>query len=229
MINEEHARRLLGRDMLDRDGDRIGEITQVFVDDRTLEPTWVSVTTGWLGLSQSFVPLNRVQWSGEQVQAAYDTATVRNAPRFATDEPLTPRDEDLLHEHYGLPDSATRLPHQPQPGDGSGGLDAPTESVQVVGAGSRGRLRRYEPRADRVVAGPTDLGGATVCEQCGVYIAADMRAVHDTFHGSVAQPPGGYARHDIEVTEPATGVTRPAGGYALRDVDTTGAAAITTR
>ena len=33
----------------------------MFVDDRTGEPTWVIVNTGWFGLSQSFVPLNKVQ------------------------------------------------------------------------------------------------------------------------------------------------------------------------
>ena len=47
MLNEEHARLLRGRHMLDRDGNPIGEISEVFVDERTGEPTWVTVKTGW--------------------------------------------------------------------------------------------------------------------------------------------------------------------------------------
>lgn len=222
MINEEHADQLMGRDMLDRDGDRIGEITQVFVDDRTGEPTWVTVKTGWFGLSQSFVPLNKVQWAGEQVRAAYDAATVKDAPRFATDEPLTMQDEDTLHAHYGLSDASTRLPRQPWPGDpDTGPRDMTTPNAQPFVAGSRGRLRRYESAAQRSVAGSTAIGGAAVCEQCGAYIAADMRTVHATFHDRVAQPTGSYARHDIEITEPAADVMRSDRGYARRDVETT--------
>ena len=48
-----------------------------------------------------------------------------------------------------------------------------------------------------------------------------MNSVHETFHGSVAQPPGSYARHDIEVTEPAADVPRPAADYARHDVQVT--------
>ena len=214
MINEEHADQLLGRDMLDREGNRIGEITQVFVDDRTGEPTWVTVKTGWFGLSQSFVPLNKVQWAGEQVQAAYDTATVKDAPRFATDEPLTAQDEDTLHTHYGLADPATG-PHQHS---ASGDTAAPGAAfAPTVPTGSRGRLRRYN--ADRRVAERADIGAATVCAQCGAYVARDMLDLHDTFHASVARPPGSYARHDVEVTEPATGMIRPPVDDTRHDAD----------
>ena len=166
MINEEHADQLLGRDMLDREGNRIGEITQVFVDDRTGEPTWVTVKTGWFGLSQSFVPLNKVQWAGEQVRAAYDTATVKDSPRFATDEPLTALDEDTLHAHYGLADPATGPhrqsafgdtaaparplppPSRPVPAAGYAGT-TPTEAEPIAPASVPPRYARSAARTSR--------------------------------------------------------------------------------
>ena len=80
MINQEDAHLLLGRDLLDRDGNRIGEITQVFVNEQSTQPTWVTVTTGWFGISESFVPVHRLQWFGEQPGTAYDTATIKAAP-----------------------------------------------------------------------------------------------------------------------------------------------------
>ena len=214
MLNEEHAQLLRGRDMLDRDGNPIGKISEVFVDERTGEPTWVTVKTGWFGLSESFVPLNKVQWSDDRVQAAYDTATVKDAPRYPADQPLTPRDEDTLYTHYGLSDAEDEAPDRSQPGLRTSPHGETTDTV--VPPGSRGRLRRYDAPAD--VAGPAHLGGPTVCEQCGAYVASALLARHDSFHESVAAP-GGFARHDIEVTEPATGVIRPAAGYARHDVD----------
>ncbi len=216
MLNEEHAQLLRGRDMLDRDGKPIGEISEVFVDDRTGEPTWVSVKTGWFGLSESFVPLNKVQWSDDRVQAAYDAATVKDAPRYPADQPLTPRDEDTLYTHYGLSDTGDEAPDRLQPGLRTSLRGETTGPDTTVPPGSRGRLRRYDAPAD--VAGPAHLGGPTVCERCGAYVASSLVARHDSFHHSVAVP-GGFARHDIEVTEPTTGVNRPAAGYARHDVD----------
>jgi hypothetical protein len=219
MLNEEHARLLLGRDLLDRDGNPIGKISEVFVDDRTGEPTWVTVKTGWFGLSESFVPLNKVQWSDDRVQAAYDTATVKEAPRFPADQPLTPLDEDALYLHYGLSDAADASDRS-QTGSTTGPLGATTGPTTPVPPGSRGRLRRYDAPAERLDAGAAHLGVPAVCPQCGAYVASALLARHDTFHTSVAQP-GGFARHDIEVTEPATGATRPEVGYARHDVGIT--------
>ena len=133
MINEEQARSLVGRDVLDRDGERIGEIARVFLNDRSGEPTWVTVKTGWFGRSESFVPLNRVHLTGDELRAAYDTATIKDSPRFAGDQPLSPQDEDDLRGHYGLHDSGSSVMdsgadrsrdwaafgggHEPVPGD----------------------------------------------------------------------------------------------------------------
>ncbi len=220
MINEEHTRQLLGRDMLDRDEDRIGEITGVFVDDRTGEPTWVTVKTGWFGMSQSFVPLNKVRWSGNQVRAAYDTDTVKDAPRFAPDQPLTARDEDALYAHYGL--SATSAAGDSQPREAPGSLDIATEDTRTVPAGSRGRLRRYDASTGRFVAAGTDMGDTRVCGRCGAYVAPDMLDRHDTFHDAVTRAPGNYARHDVEITEHPGHVviSRQPGDYARHDVVT---------
>jgi hypothetical protein len=55
--------------------------------------------------------------------------------------------------------------------------------------------------------------------------APDMHSLHETFHGRVAQPPGSYARHDIEVTD--AGAPRPPADYARHDVQVTDDAAIT--
>jgi hypothetical protein len=175
----------------------------VFVDDRTGDPTWVTVKTGWFGLSQSFVPLNRVQVADDHLRAAYDTATIKDAPRFDNDRPLSPQDEDDLHAHYGLHDPAT-------PGAAAGAMTrgAAGDQVRAVPASSRGRLRRFqEPTTGVNEAG--GMGRARVCTLCGAYVASDLLGRHDSFHQGLNQPAGDYARHDVLVEEPAVGtVTR---------------------
>jgi sporulation protein YlmC with PRC-barrel domain len=209
MINEEQARSLVGSEMLDRDGERIGEITRVFLNDRSGEPTWVTVKTGWFGRSESFVPLNRVQLSGNELRAAYDTATIKDSPRFAGDQPLSPQDEDDLRGHYGLHDSGSsvmdsgsdRAPvgtafgggHQPVPGD---------PDARQVDETSGDRLRGDTPTSVEPGVGAAGAGQAVVCPRCGGYVAQEMLDRHEDFHRSIGQSSGDYARHDVLVNEP---------------------------
>jgi len=39
-------------------GEKIGSIGQIYLDDSTNEPQWVTVKTGLFGSSESFVPLD---------------------------------------------------------------------------------------------------------------------------------------------------------------------------
>ena len=42
--------------MVDRDGDKIGNIDAIYLDDETGEPEWALVNTGLFGTKSSFVP-----------------------------------------------------------------------------------------------------------------------------------------------------------------------------
>src|SRR6187397_3062293 len=39
------------------DGSEIGRVGQVYTDNDTGQPSWVTVKTGWFGTNESFVPL----------------------------------------------------------------------------------------------------------------------------------------------------------------------------
>ncbi|TRW47045.1 DUF2382 domain-containing protein [Georgenia yuyongxinii] len=83
-------------------GDKIGSIEQLFLDDVTGEPTWVTVKTGLFGTSESFVPLDRATVSDNDLRVPYDKAMVKDAPRVDTDQHLTPQEEEDLYRYYGL-------------------------------------------------------------------------------------------------------------------------------
>ncbi len=94
---------LLGRggNVVETDGTKIGSIGQVYLDDQSGSPEWVTVKTGLFGTSESFVPLRDANASGDDIQVGFDKAKVKDAPRVAGDGHLTPQEEDQLYAYYG--------------------------------------------------------------------------------------------------------------------------------
>ena len=106
------------------DGAKIGGIGQVYLDDETGAPEWVTVTTGLFGTSQSFVPLRGARTSGADIVVDYDKHTVKDAPRVDADGHLSPEDEEQLYAYYGL-------------GDQYATSDADRETAEAVGTTGR--------------------------------------------------------------------------------------------
>jgi uncharacterized protein (TIGR02271 family) len=90
------------RTMVDRDGDRIGTIDAIYLDDQTGQPEWVLVNTGLFGIKSTFVPLSRATQTGDNVQVPYDKQLVKDAPRIDPDQHLSEAEEQQLWRHYGL-------------------------------------------------------------------------------------------------------------------------------
>jgi uncharacterized protein (TIGR02271 family) len=96
-----------GRTMLDRDGDRIGSIESIYLDDQTGEPEWALVNTGLFGTKSSFVPLAQATQTGNDVLVTYEKQLVKDAPRVDPDQHLSEAEEQRLWRHYGLDYDAT--------------------------------------------------------------------------------------------------------------------------
>ena len=85
--------------MVDSDGDKIGTVSGVYVDDETGEPSWLAVTTGWFGTNVSFVPFEGAHLAGDDVVVAYQKDTVKDAPNFDADGHLNRDKEYNLYEY----------------------------------------------------------------------------------------------------------------------------------
>jgi len=83
--------------------EKVGRIGQIYVDDETSEPTWVTVKTGLFGTSESFVPLTQARLEGNDIIVEYDEDSIKNAPRIDADGDLTPREELVLFRYYSQP------------------------------------------------------------------------------------------------------------------------------
>ena len=92
-----------GRTLVDRDGEKIGTLDEVYVDQEGGQPEWALVHTGLLGTKKNFVPLRGASPAGEDIQVAVDKQAVKDAPSVDTDQELSPAEERQLFEHYGVP------------------------------------------------------------------------------------------------------------------------------
>lgn len=81
--------------------DKIGRIGQIYLDNQTGEPKWVTVSTGLFGTSESFVPLDGANVDGGDIVVEYDKDKVKDAPRIDPDGELSPEEEHQLYFHYG--------------------------------------------------------------------------------------------------------------------------------
>jgi uncharacterized protein (TIGR02271 family) len=141
------------RQVVDRDGEKIGKVDEVYLDEVSGQPEWISVNTGLFGLKSSFVPLQGAHPRGEEVQIAFSKDQVKDAPGVTPDEELSDREERELWSHYGLEygDHETGGGREPVGRDVSGPEtdDAMTRSEEELRVGTRqreggrARLRKY--------------------------------------------------------------------------------------
>ncbi|MEZ2122471.1 MULTISPECIES: YsnF/AvaK domain-containing protein [unclassified Corynebacterium] len=99
---------VLNATAFDSTGEKVGSVSQMFVDDQTKEPTFVAVNTGLFGMSSSLVPLEGARLNGEELHLAHTKDAISDAPNIDdSDEGLTPEQENTLFRHYGLTSGAT--------------------------------------------------------------------------------------------------------------------------
>ncbi len=161
-ITTEQAASLAGGNgnVLDNDGDKIGNIGQVYLDDTTGEPSWVTVKTGLFGTSESFVPLDNARVNGNDIVVAFEKETVKGAPRIDADNNLSPEEEDNLYTYYKVGGTTTTT--------GTADVDRSyAEETSVVG-GNRDTVDRDTVDRDTVgrdTSGPTTDSAITRSEE----------------------------------------------------------------
>jgi hypothetical protein len=95
----------VGRDAFDANGEKIGEITDIFYDDKTRRPEWVAIKTG-LFKGAAFAPIQgSTLMSGddkEGLQLAYDKEKIKDAPHLeVSNDHMTPQEEADVWAYYG--------------------------------------------------------------------------------------------------------------------------------
>jgi uncharacterized protein (TIGR02271 family) len=145
------------------DGSEIGRVGQVYTDNDTGQPSWVTVKTGWFGTNESFVPLDAATIEDGTIRVPYDKDIIKSAPNNDAGAPLSETEEQQLYSYNNLTGPAsdttgyersqarrdstsTEIPAQ---GTVSGDADYLTRSEEQLHVGTekvqtgRARLRKF--------------------------------------------------------------------------------------
>ena len=108
MLNENQTTDFIGATMYSSDGDKIGKVGQLFLDDETGRPEFVTVNTGFLGTNESFVPVANATLAGDELRVPFTKDQVKDAPSIDTsgDGHLDESEEQRLYEYYSMNRSA---------------------------------------------------------------------------------------------------------------------------
>lgn len=102
MVSTDQIKDIQGGKALDSDGNKIGSINQIYLDDRSGEPEWATVHTGLFGTSETFIPLQDAQVDGKDLKFPYTKDKVKDAPRVDADQHLDVEQEQELYKYYGV-------------------------------------------------------------------------------------------------------------------------------
>lgn len=86
----------------DVDGDKVGGVQDVYVNDTSGQPDFVSVNHGLFGAGTSIVPLRGHTLRDGELHLAFPKDRIEDAPDLDENGHLTTEDQDAFYRHYGL-------------------------------------------------------------------------------------------------------------------------------
>ncbi len=92
-----------GKLLIDRNGEKIGKLHDVYVDVETDEPQFATIKEGFIGRHLTFVPLGGIKIGPDELQVHVTKQHVQDAPNIEQHgEELSQADESALYHHYEL-------------------------------------------------------------------------------------------------------------------------------
>lgn len=105
MISRTEAEQVVDRggSARNRDGEELGRVVRVFLDQYTGWPSFMTVRLGESTSHETFVALHEADLQGGDVVVPYNRQRVHNAPTVSAGQELSLREEDELFDYYGVP------------------------------------------------------------------------------------------------------------------------------
>jgi hypothetical protein len=139
-----------GQTVLDRAGEKIGTIEEVFLVEETGRPEWGLVKIGRIKSHTTLVPLLKADAVEKGVKLAYDKSVVTDAPPIDSDHEPSEQQVTALYRHYGIQYS-----------------DARSTTAVLEGANGRGATPHNgsaQTAATEVLSGSADLRGEPISD-----------------------------------------------------------------
>lgn len=125
---------LLDEQVLDADGNQIGTVYNVWVDDSTGTLEFLSIKTAWFTGDAHIVPAENVEIGVDAVKLPFVGEMVKAAPHYEAQHDISPTEENAIYQYYGQERSIEASPSGLSQGAG--------------GTTARRRLRRIQRGGD---------------------------------------------------------------------------------
>src|SRR4051812_24729397 len=89
-----------GKTVLDREGEKVGTLGDLYLDGETERPAYAGVRTGLFKRRESVVPLDGAQETDDGLRLPYSAQQIREAPNLDPDVELSDEEADRLRAHY---------------------------------------------------------------------------------------------------------------------------------
>jgi len=140
-----------GTTVYSSEGEKIGAVDEVFVDEQTGQPEWIGLGTGFLGKKRAIVPVAGADFREDGIYVPYSKEQVQNTPDVDSDE-ISQETESQLYAQYGLDYSERRsdtgLPEGAPP-TGTGAQRGTVGEGDVVRTEEELRVGKRETEAGR--------------------------------------------------------------------------------
>jgi len=100
MTNAQSPERYIGATAVDTTGSKIGTVGQVYLNDATGEPDWVTVNTGLFGTKENFAPLTGATFTGDDLVLPFGKDVVKDAPHVDDSSHLDADEQEELYAYY---------------------------------------------------------------------------------------------------------------------------------
>lgn len=102
MITYETLGEMYDAEVVDQDGHKVGGLDQVYLDNSTGNPAWISVRTGWFGGRRIFCPVSNAVVDQGHIRLPYPVGMIKDAPEIPCDGHLTEDEEEQLYDYYAV-------------------------------------------------------------------------------------------------------------------------------
>jgi len=101
-IIAEDIKQWRGEDVVDRAGDKLGKLDDIYYDTETDQPGFAAVKSGRIGKHLTLVPLAGATVGHDFVRVTASKDQVKNAPSFDPEADLTADEEASAYGYFGL-------------------------------------------------------------------------------------------------------------------------------
>jgi sporulation protein YlmC with PRC-barrel domain len=112
--SEQQLQTLVGYEVKDSAGEKVGYVDLVFLDDQTGQPEWIGLWNGLPNGHRYLAPLHGITHEGDSVRVPWTKEQIESAPTYDEQDTrglvigdgdtfgIPAEQEETAHRHYGL-------------------------------------------------------------------------------------------------------------------------------